>query len=417
MQKAISTFVLSLSVFLLFLTMADAFARYLSAYPPFCPPVQAAENKEQLYTGSDFAIKSSGKEPSSLNSRAYCLMDADSGRVLTGKAANKKMPMASTTKIMTCIIALENGDLDSEVKVSAYAASMPDVQLNMVSGDSFYLRDLLYSLMLESHNDTAVAIAEHIGGTVEGFAELMNRKAAELGCTKTHFVTPNGLDDAEHYTTARELCMIAAYAIKNKRFLKIIQTPSRQFSNCQENRSYSVTNHDAFLSMYPGAIGIKTGFTGNAGYCFCGAAKRNGKTLISSVLACGWPPHKTYKWGDTRKLMDYGFANFEKVTVQCQKLADTLPVTGGTKSSVTIRRTTEEAEKLMLKADDALSIRYSLPKRLTAPVRQGDIIGYEEYYLNNELLYQCPIITTGSVEARTIEYYQKLILDLFFLRI
>ena len=157
-------------------------------------------------TASELGSSVAASTPSSLYAKAYCVMDTESGRFLLSQNENKKMPMASTTKIMTCILALESGCLDEMVTVSAYAASMPDVQLNIREGEKYRLGDLLYSLMLESHNDTAVAIAEHIGGSVEGFAEQMNQKAEEIGCVSTHFVTPNGLDDPEHYTTAKELC-------------------------------------------------------------------------------------------------------------------------------------------------------------------------------------------------------------------
>jgi D-alanyl-D-alanine carboxypeptidase (penicillin-binding protein 5/6) len=345
--------------------------------------------------------------------KAYCLIDAASGRTLLASNEDKKLPMASTTKIMTCILALEYGDLDSKVTVSSYAASMPDVQLNMQTNDTFYLKDLLYSLMLESHNDTAVAIAEHISGSVKGFAKLMNQKAEQLGCTSTHFVTPNGLDDEEHYTTAKELCLIASYAIQNKDFLKIIQTPSYQFTNCKGTRSYSLTNHDAFLTSYSGAIGIKTGFTGNAGYCFCGAAKRDGKTLIATVLACGWPPNKGYKWIDTKKLMDYGFANFDTATLPTPKLSNTIAVSGGTKALCTLQRTKHEALSLLLCETDSITIRQNLPGTLQAPIRKGDIAGYEEYYLNGELLCQFPITAKESISQRTLSYYQNIIKKLF----
>lgn len=414
MQKIISSLLLMLSLFLLLLSMADTSLAALSSTPPFCSVAPVSAPKTQKISGSDFSIPQKGSEPAGMYAKAYCLLDADSKRSLYGKNENQQMPMASTTKIMTCIIALENGNLKSKVTVSSYAASMPDVQLNMQSGDSFYLKDLLYSLMLESHNDTAVAIAEHIGGSVEGFADLMNQKADELGCTDTHFVTPNGLDDKEHYTTAKELCIIASYAIKNKTFLKIIQTPSHSFTNCDGSRSYSVNNHDAFLTSYSGAIGIKTGFTGNAGYCFCGAAKRNGKTLITSVLACGWPPNKGYKWVDTKKLMDYGFANFKTVSLKRKKIAKTLPVTGGTKNTVAVRQTTTPLS-LMLCKKDKIVVKYSLPTLLLAPVRQGDILGYENYYLNGELFYQSPIIAKSTVPKRDLKYYARIMKKIFFL--
>ena len=161
-------------------------------------------------------------EPDNLYALSAVLMDADSGRVLYEKEGETPRPMASTTKVMTCILALENAPGDDYVSVSANAAAQPDVQLNIQEGEQYYLEDLLYSLMLKSHNDSAVAIAEHIGGSVEGFAEMMNQKAKELGCTDTHFITPNGLDAEDgggvHHTTARDLALIMRYAIKNEAF-------------------------------------------------------------------------------------------------------------------------------------------------------------------------------------------------------
>ncbi|MDY3854758.1 MAG: D-alanyl-D-alanine carboxypeptidase family protein [Butyribacter sp.] len=414
MQKIISTFLLCFSIFLLFLSMTAACQSSIQHLPPFADIPSVSIPEPLSYTGRDFSIKSEKEVPAQMYAKAYCLMDANSNRVLLGKEENKKMPMASTTKIMTCILALEYGNPDSKVRVSDYAASMPDVQLNMQPDDTFYLKDLLYSLMLESHNDTAVAIAEHIGQSVEGFADMMNEKASQLGCTSTNFVTPNGLDDDKHYTTAKELCLIAGYAIQNKDFLDIIQTKSYSFTNCDKSRSYTVRNHDAFLTSYPGAIGIKTGFTGNAGYCFCGAAQKNGQTLVSSVLACGWPPNKSYKWSDTKKLMDYGFANFRKITVNHQKLPASLPVTDGIKNTIGIVTDCNSKTNFMLSETDKLTIKSNLPSAIKAPVRQGDILGYEEYYLNGSQVCQFPIIAKQNVPKRTLSYFTDIICHLFF---
>ena len=413
MQKIVSFFLLGISLILLFLSTTNRLSYAIQSFPPYCSIESGVPAQEQTLTGADFSILSKKEQPDGMYAKAYCLLDADSGRILLGSNENEKLPMASTTKIMTCILALENGKMDSKVKVSSYAASMPDVQLNMQAGDTFYLKDLLYSLMLESHNDTAVAIAEHIGGTVEGFAELMNQKAEWLGCTDTNFVTPNGLDDKNHYTTAKELCIIASYAIQNPDFLDIIQTPSYQFQNCKGNRSYAVNNHDAFLTRYSGANGIKTGFTGTAGYCFCGAAKRNGKTLITSVLACGWPPNKGYKWVDTKKLMDYGFANFDTVKIEKLQPPKTLPVTGGTSADLSLCRTSYPKVSMMLCQTDTITTKINLPETLTAPIRQGDIIGYEEYYLNDELLYQYPLTSKNTIPKRNLSYYQDILKKAF----
>ena len=164
-----------------------------------------------------------------LNSLSALLMDGENNRVLYEVNGYQEMPMASTTKIMTCIIALEQGNLEDVVTVSDYAQRMPDVQLNIRSGEQYKLKDMLYSLMLESHNDVAVAIAEHVGGSVAGFATMMNDKARALGCSNTNFVTPNGLDAEGHYTTARDLAVISSYAIQNKEFLDITNTSSHKF--------------------------------------------------------------------------------------------------------------------------------------------------------------------------------------------
>lgn len=416
LQKLLSALLLIISICLVSLSLWSNLAALLSQSAPFQQITSSPAPSETTYPASALGVSTARvSTPSSLYAKAYCLLDADSGRVLFGKESDQKLPMASTTKIMTCIIALENADLKDTVTFSSHAASMPDVQLNASSGETFRLIDLLHSLMLESHNDTAVAIAEHVGGSVEGFADLMNRKAEELGCTRTHFVTPNGLDAKEHYTTARELCLIARYAIQNKRFLKIIQTPNYSFSNTKGTRTFAIRNHDAFLTGYNGAIGIKTGFTGNAGYCFCGAARRNGKTLITSVLACGWPPHKSYKWSDTKKLMDYGFTAFASAELPSEEPLPSLPVVKGQVSSIQLQRNQQTLpSSLLLKADDKIRICYDLPESLTAPVRSGDIIGYENYYLNDTLFESVPVITTQTAKEADLPYLTRLLLSLYF---
>ena len=243
-------------------------------------------------------------DPPELFARAAALIDGDSGRLLYGKNADEILPMASTTKLMTCILALEYGNLTDPVTVSEYAASMPDVQLNIRPGETYRLEDLLYSLMLESHNDSAAAVAEHIGGSVEGFARMMNQKARDIGCGDTYFITPNGLDAADadtgrvHSTTARELALILRYCMcqspKKEEFLTITRAPSRTFSDLEGTRSFSCVNHNALLTSMEGAVTGKTGFTNDAGYCYVGAVKRGDRLFLVSLLACGWPPRKNY---------------------------------------------------------------------------------------------------------------------------
>ena len=260
------------------------------------------------------------EERSSTNLQLYAqsavLMDAGSGRILYEKNGYECKPMASTTKIMTCILVLESGCLEEWAEVSSYAASQPKVRADLRAEERYLVGDLLYSLMLESHNDTAVVLAEHVGGSVEGFAEMMNAKANELGLTDTYFITPNGLDACDeggvHSTTACDLAILAAYAMENEAFREIVQTENYTFLDETGAHAISVTNANAFLDLRDGALGIKTGYTDDAGYCFVGASEEEGHLLISVVLGAGWPPHREYKWEDTGELMDYARDNFEE---------------------------------------------------------------------------------------------------------
>ena len=415
LQKIISFSLFLISIGLSSLCFDAGLNKLLATLPAYSPRSKQIVQQNIQYTARELGVTdTTTKFPSSLNAKAACLIDADSGMVLFAKNADEKLPMASTTKIMTALIALESSDLSDTITFSAHAASMPDVQLNAMSGEQFTLRDLLYSLLLESHNDTAVAIAEHVSGSTEAFADKMNEKAAELGLSSTHFVTPNGLDADEHYTTAKELCLIASYALQNQTFCKIIRTPAHSFANRTNTKQYHVTNHDAFLTNYAGAIGIKTGFTGNAGYCFCGAAKRGGITLISSVLACGWPPHKTYKWTDTKKLMDYGFTNYKLVRLTETPMLQKIPVHGGRSNIMQPRRSVPARDtKLLMTSADTLRICYELPHSIKAPIRSGDSIGYGNCDLNDTLLQSIPIASSSKIKEADAPYVARLLYQLY----
>lgn len=368
-----------------------------------------------------------------------CLMDADSGRVLYDKNADEVRAMASTTKIMTLIVALEYANENDIVTVSPYAASMPDVQLNIRAGEQYRLGDLYYAMMLESFNDVAVTIAEYIGGCyalnqddrtantdikarsyddskkyVHTFAKLMNEKAKELGCENTYFITPNGLDaedeNGKHSTTAKELAVIASYAIKNERFNDIIGT--RQYSFCEVNgtRNCSAYNKDAFLNQMNGAFGIKTGFTGNAGYCFVGALKSDGRTFISVVLGSGWPSNRTYKWKDTRKLMEYGINNFFPRTVfsTIEDYKDVRVKDGMEESTSTCIK--GDLSLILCDADD-VRVVYELEDYIDAPVRVGDVVGKAIIYVNGQRMGSFPITAAAAVERANYMWYLKRLLN------
>lgn len=358
------------------------------------------------------------REPSELYAQAAVLMDADSGRILFAKNGQEERAMASTTKIMTCILALEYGKLDEAVTVSSNAASQPAVKLGVREGEQFYLRDLLYSLMLESHNDTAVVIAESIGTSVEGFADMMNQKAEELHCEHTYFITPNGLDAANehgiHHTTAEDLARIMKYCImdspKRKQFLEITGTPDYQFSDCSGDSSYSCTNHNAFLHMMEGALSGKTGFTADAGYCYVGAVENEGRTYIVSLLACGWPNNKGYKWADMKRLIAYGMEYFHYQTVDqtvdfpAIRVLDGVPDHGRLSGEATVRSvkrgTGEDEIKLLLRDDEQITMEVKTKEFLEAPVEAGAYVGDVFYKLGDEIVYSYQLVTENEIEKR-----------------
>ncbi|MCD7715627.1 MAG: D-alanyl-D-alanine carboxypeptidase [Lachnospiraceae bacterium] len=426
----------------------------------------------------------SESESLELYAASAVLMDGSSGRVLYDKDGDTPLPMASTTKIMTCILALEwmeeampaaddgiteenggteesgsteesgnteeNGAAEDIIcTVSSNASAQPEVKLGLVTGDEFYLKDLLYSLMLESHNDTAVCIAETVGGSVEGFADMMNAKAEEIGCTQTYYITPNGLDaedeNGEHHTTARDLALVMRYCLtgspEREEFLTVTRTSSYTFTNRSGTRSYSCTNHNAFLNLMDGALSGKTGFTSKAGYCYVGALQRDGKLLIVALLACGWPNNRGYKWADTKKLMNYGLSEYElrDITVAPVTTAD-IPVNNGQLESVAttvgepyaakrfFRENTAEdsgsqaedspdargtigngAAEVLMSADDRVEVRVEQLQTLEAPVKAGEQVGLVHYLVDGVEYASASVMTAGEVKKRTYLYcLQKL---------
>lgn len=365
-------------------------------------------------------------EEPNLMAQAAVLMDGESGRVLLGKNEDQIHPMASTTKIMTCILALEYASPEDIVSVSSYAASMPDVQLGIREGETYRLKDLLYSLMLESHNDSAVAIAEHVAGSREAFADMMNQKARDIGCTNTCFITPNGLDAKEeggekiHSTTAKELALIMRYCLflspKKEEFLEITRAPSHAFSNAEGTRSFSCINHNALLTTMEGAVSGKTGFTNGAGYCYVGAVQKGEKTFIAALLGCGWPPHKTYKWQDMRKLISYGNETFDYYEILKERIEfPDIPVTDGIEADtgLLVEYPDELSLKVLMKKDDPVTIKKKVAKTLKAPVEPGMAAGQVDYYVGDDLIASFPIKTTRRVRKWNLDFCAKTLLNRF----
>ena len=293
---------------------------------------------------------------------------------------------------------------------------------------------MLYSLMLESHNDSAVAIAEHVGGSVEKFAELMNGKARDIGCYDTYYITPNGLDATDeqgtHSTTAVDLARVMRYCInqspKREEFLEITRTSSYSFGDTEGLRSFTVGNKNAFLGMMEGALSGKTGFTNNAGYCYVGALRRDGRTFIVALLACGWPNNRSYKWSDTRRLMSYGLENYEyqdvweDVTLGPIKVKNGIPESGDLQEEAFTDLELASGEdagqfRLLLSEGEEVHVEMDLPDTLTAPVEQGSIVGNIRYYLGDTVVRIYPVATKDPVEKISFTWcLEKLIWKYLF---
>ena len=369
------------------------------------------------------------EEPAELYALSAVLMDGESGRVLYEKDGERPLANASTTKVLTCIVALENSSGDDYVQVSQNAASQPEVKLGLQKGEQYYLEDLLYSLMLKSHNDAAVAIAEHCGGSVEGFARMLNRKAKQIGCKDTYFITPNGLDaedeNGKHHTTARDLALIMRYAVKNETFLHIAQTRDYTFSEITGKRTFSVHNANAFLDMRDGVLAGKTGYTSQAGYCYVCAWEKEGKTFIVSLLGCGWPNHKTYKWSDTEKLLDFGDYNYEYETYWKEPQTGKILVTDGVEDDQDIGTkiylrgkcsvTAYDREKeVLLKKGETVTCKIEIPQKVSAPVLKGEKLGRIAYYLDGKLIDFYPVYAEKSVEKISFKWYTEKVFHDFF---
>ena len=371
--------------------------------------------------------KEDSPEDIQLYAQSAVLMDGKSGRILWEHNGDTVRPMASTTKIMTCILALEAGlgETDKITEISPHAAAQPKVHLGMQAGQKFYIRDILYSLMLESHNDSAVAVAEATAGSVEEFARQMNRKAQEIGCTDTWFITPNGLDgkvsgedgkEHIHSTTAKDLARIMQYCIrespKAEEFLQITRTADYRFQDADGKGNYQCHNHNALLTMMPGALSGKTGFTSGAGYCYIGAVEDEGRTFIVALL----PPHKTYKWSDVQELIGYGKENYRYRNIYRECELPALSVREGvgeeTKSTdwgdcevgLVLGDADTKELPFLVSAKDKVRIVRNLPENLEAPVKKGEKVGSVEYYLNDQKVASYPVLTAQGAKRFSLEW-------------
>ncbi len=333
---------------------------------------------------------------SRISARAAVLYEPETDTFLFEKNADERLPMASTTKIMTAIVAIENSSLDEQVAVDDSAIGTEGSSAYLKSGDILTMEELLYALMLSSANDAAVAIACHVSGSIEEFAALMNEKAEELGLVDTHFSNPHGLDDEDHYTTARELAIIAKEALSYDILKEISSTYKKSFIT--EDRSRTYVNHNKLLHKYDGAIGLKTGYTKKCGRCLVGAAERDGLSFITVTIDA------PSDWNDHALMLDFGYDTLEKVMLaDVGEYSYELGVVGGKDEKITVTNTTS-LSYIKDRNKGVIDRHVRLVQFAEAPVTPSDTLGEVIFTLDGReigriSLYPCECVEKAKSEG------------------
>lgn len=331
----------------------------------------------------------------SLSAEAAVLLCVENGKLLYGINADKKLSMASTTKIMTSLLALEYAQPEKEITVTEEMVSVEGTSMGLQAGDSVSLRELVYGMLLQSGNDAANTVATVIGGSAEGFAEMMNARAAEIGMTNTNFVTASGLDDDEHYSTAYDMALLAAECLRNPEFAQICSQKKATLTYGNPPYSRTLTNHNRLLWSYPDALGIKTGFTKKSGRCLVSAAKRGGVTLVAVTL------NAPDDWTDHEEMLDYGFSVCKSGLLTCDLSDVSVKVCGSDKSSVALRLSAEtqglsDCECVLL-----------IKPMVYAPVSEGDILGRAVFVADGRITADIPVEAAENAEYIRIQSVEE----------
>lgn len=375
-----------------------------------------ADDENEEITQEDYVqVINQTKDEPTLNSRIAVAYDRKSGEVIWGKDENKRTAMASTTKIMTAIVTLENCDLTQTVTISKKSAGTGGSRLGLKADDKITMNDLLYGLMLKSGNDAAVAIAETVGGSVEGFAELMNEKAKELKLENTHYVTPHGLDDPEHYTTAVELAKLADYALQNETFAKIVNT--KNYTVTINGYPKSISNTNELLGYLEGVNGVKTGFTNNAGRCLVTSVNRNGFEIITVILQADT---KKFRTADSIKLIEYIYKNYEPVNIKeivdeqfkrwCSINTSRIQINKCKNNNLELYIDNLDNDVIPIKKTDKDKIQIEVNNLFyfEAPLQQNTIIGTIKVNLDGKTVDVIEIKNKNTIQKKDILDYFKI---------
>lgn len=340
-----------------------------------------------------------------VSAKSAILIEADSGDTVYEKNANIRMPMASTTKIMTAIVAIENCPLDKEVKITKESVGIEGSSIYLHEGETLTMEQLLYALLLSSANDASVAIATEVGGSPDAFVDMMNEKADELGLCDTHFDNPHGLDSENHYTTSRDLAAIAAYAMKNPIFADIVSTYKKSIPLNDGEGTRVLVNHNKLLRLYEGAVGIKTGFTKKSGRCLVSCAEVDGVRMICVTL------NAPNDWSDHREMLDYGFSQYENISLaDAGSYTLSIDVINGTKKKILCSN--YYPVSVTLKKDNIdITASVETNRFLCAPVSQNDIVGQIIFYNNGQKIASADLYALET--ANNITYKKSLFERIF----
>lgn len=359
-----------------------------------------------IMTNVLFVIGAEGAGDLTPTAKSAIMIDASSGTILYSKNKDEKLGMASTTKIMTGILALEKGKLSDVYTVSPTGEWVEGSSIYLNPGEKITLEALLYGLLLKSGNDAALAIAIHIAGSEKAFVNMMNEKAAELGLTNTHFANPHGLYAEDHYTSAYDLARLACYAMENPVFAEIVNTVQYKEEPIEEREGRVINNANKLVSMYNEAIGVKPGYTPETGRTLVGAAEKNGVRVITVTLDC------SDDWQEHKKMFDFAFNNFEKkVILKKGESVGTYRVKNGNYNEVGVVLT--EDISMLVKKDSQPKYEILMePQQLTAPIMEGQKVGDAKFLFDGGAVQEVSLITNSNVPVREKNFF-KVIWQLF----
>ena len=347
----------------------------------FCVPFQRVNVSADVYTSA----------------KAMCVIESSTNRILYAKNENEKRAMASTTKIMTAITAIESGvDLNTPFEISRKSVGISGTSIYLKDGEQLTLRDLLYGLMLVSGNDASYAIGEYVGNGIEHFIDMMNWKAHQIGAFNTHFENTHGLDAEGHYTSAYDLAIISSYALKNEIFKEIVSTKDIQITNTDGKIRY-FRNKNKLLNALDGAVGVKTGYTGDAGRCLVSAVERNGMQVVCVVLDC------RPMFEDSAELLEKSFKEYDLIDIAANIVyPESIPVENGSKEYVPLSKIKSCYYPLKKGEKEKISVELNLPENVSAPIKKGDEIGEIRIFIDKDLLFSEKIFTMEDVKEKGV---------------